>query len=208
MKKPSGHSRNFMYSMLRKFNSFKRSGKISLDGSIFYDDERWAGELDCSNRTIQRARQYWDDCGVIRYKKGRGRSKRTRYWLIGDPKPILNRGIKKDDKLSTFNCEKQDNLLPKVDKKVSKSGQNVPPYIDNKDINKSINKQTNQFCMNKGNTEFQATQHPQVDKEPNIVDTQDSLNRLINLGCLGGLDGVARMVEKGEIKLADGVTLP
>jgi len=137
-----------MYSMLHKFKMFQKANKIYIGDPIYYDDSRWANELGCCKKTVKRAREYWQDRAVIRFEKGKGRSKPTRYWLIGDPKPILNDKIKKDDKLSTFNCRKQDNLSSKDDNKDSKSGQNVksPIYI-NKDINKDINKLTNHLYL-------------------------------------------------------------
>lgn len=119
--------RSVLFSLWYKRNYFGRKGKLSSDGSFYYDDKRLALEQNVSARTIKRAREFLKKEGHIAYVAGTCRGHATKYWVLRKP-----------DKKSPFvDISKPDNLSGKEYKLSLKAPQNVTPNnISNKYINK------------------------------------------------------------------------
>lgn len=100
---------------------------LNNDGSFYYDDKRFAEELNCSDKTIMRCKRFSRDKEYIIFENGACKGKATKYWILRKP-----------DKKSPFvDITKIDNLAAKPVNLSVEGPQNVTPNnIYNKDINK------------------------------------------------------------------------
>lgn len=154
--------RALLFSLKRKYFSFKKSGKLDRDGAFYYDDKRLAYEEYISESTVLRAKRKLCDQEYIRCEIGKHKGLATRYW-------ILAKGIKM---LPFRQSQRVANCLAKDIKMAHKGYQNdTPNIVINKEtkhpflptsyyqeIFKGKNKdefETKEHFLNEGYTEFQ-----------------------------------------------------
>lgn len=190
MKKPSANGRALLYYLKNQYNYFKRKDELAPDGSFFKKDEKIAAILGTSSRTIKRGRKVLAENGLIRFVSGKHTGVATRYWILLKEVDNLSSSntIQQGDNLSSFTVSKEgDNLSKEGDKTCKTGGQNVTPVLD---ISKDINKDEPAFSLEayKGHT----------------VETKSELEFLISKF---GQPDVAKLVETGDIKLAEGIRI-
>ena len=154
--------RALLFSLKRKYFSFKKNGKLDKDGAFYYDDKRLAYEEYVSESTILRAKRKLCDQEYIRCEVGKHKGLATRYW-------ILAKGIKM---LPFRQSQRVANCLAKGIKMADKGYQNdIPNIVINKEtkhpflptsyyqeILKEKNKdefETKEHFLSEGYTEFQ-----------------------------------------------------